>query len=423
MATHSDPEARFLPARPNLRHLRDQAKDLLRAGKAASTSEAQLKIAREYGFPSWPKLKAHVDSLTEIGRLKEAIDTEDLDRVRAMMTRNPALHRAPLGYGNNGPLTWVAECRGVEGPPSPARLEMARWMIENGSDVHQGGDGPLMRASLRERIPMLELLVNHGADVNALWDGHYPIVLGPCECLAPGALRWLLENGADPKRVSARYGGALSMLLCTYGRDAAGKHACLELLAGAGYEIPDTPALALHRGRTDLLEAHLRRDSGLLGRRFTEAEIYPPELGIQPGDGLTATPTAGGTLLHLAIEYDDLDTAAWLVARGADVNARAAVDEEGFGGHTPLYHAVVTLGRRDDAKARFLLERGADPNARTTLRKQLRDMGDAEKERLHTFHDVTPIAYARAFLEPRWVSEPALAAIAEYGGTASAGAG
>jgi hypothetical protein len=43
---------------------------------------------------------------------------------------------------------------------------MAKWMIENGSDVHQGGDGPLMRAALKgNRIPMMELLVSHGADV------------------------------------------------------------------------------------------------------------------------------------------------------------------------------------------------------------------------------------------------------------------
>ena len=34
--------------------------------------------------------------------------------------------------------------------PSEARLAMARWMIENGSDVHQGGDGPLMRAALAD---------------------------------------------------------------------------------------------------------------------------------------------------------------------------------------------------------------------------------------------------------------------------------
>ena len=52
-----------LPERPNLQHLKNQAKDLLRAGGAASLAEAQFQIARSYGFASWPKLKAHVESL------------------------------------------------------------------------------------------------------------------------------------------------------------------------------------------------------------------------------------------------------------------------------------------------------------------------------------------------------------------------
>jgi hypothetical protein len=47
------------------------------------------------------------------------------------MLRNPALHRAPLGYGKDGPLTWAAECRVPYEPPSCQRL-----MI-NGSNVHQ----------------------------------------------------------------------------------------------------------------------------------------------------------------------------------------------------------------------------------------------------------------------------------------------
>ena len=45
------PEAsRPLPDRPNLRHLKDQAKDLLKAGAAASITDARFKIARLYGF-------------------------------------------------------------------------------------------------------------------------------------------------------------------------------------------------------------------------------------------------------------------------------------------------------------------------------------------------------------------------------------
>jgi len=84
---------RPLPDRPNLRHLKDQAKDLLKAGAATSITDAQFRVARLYGFASWPKLKAHIDSLEEIGQLKQAIDTNDIVRVKTMMTRNPALVR------------------------------------------------------------------------------------------------------------------------------------------------------------------------------------------------------------------------------------------------------------------------------------------------------------------------------------------
>src|SRR5947209_15588558 len=140
--------ARPLPERPSLRHLKDQAKDLMKAGRAESLSDAQLQVARTYGFTSWPKLKSHVDLLGAAGQLKEAIDENDLARVQSMMLRNPGLHRAPLGYGKDGPLTWVAECRIPRTAPNQTRLAMAKWMIENGSDVHQGGDAPLMGASL-----------------------------------------------------------------------------------------------------------------------------------------------------------------------------------------------------------------------------------------------------------------------------------
>ena len=113
---------------------------------------------------------------------------------------------------------------------------MARWMIENGSDVHQGGDGPLMRAALDDmRIPMMELLVAHGADVNALWNGNYPIICAPCETLAPQALKWLFDHGADPHVTTQDYGSPLEMLICTYSRNAKGKNACLEVFADAGF--------------------------------------------------------------------------------------------------------------------------------------------------------------------------------------------
>jgi hypothetical protein len=41
----------------------------------------------------------------QVGELKKAIDTNDIARVRDLMTRDPELHRAPLGYGKDGPLS------------------------------------------------------------------------------------------------------------------------------------------------------------------------------------------------------------------------------------------------------------------------------------------------------------------------------
>ena len=64
-----------LPGRPDLDQLRRQARELLRAAAAndqealrriravsgkRTLSAAQLAIAREHGFPSWPKLRAEI---------------------------------------------------------------------------------------------------------------------------------------------------------------------------------------------------------------------------------------------------------------------------------------------------------------------------------------------------------------------------
>jgi hypothetical protein len=60
--------SRNLPPHPNLEHLKKQAKDLLHELKQqnsdAQLADAQFALAREYGFASWPKLKAYVESLS-----------------------------------------------------------------------------------------------------------------------------------------------------------------------------------------------------------------------------------------------------------------------------------------------------------------------------------------------------------------------
>jgi ankyrin repeat protein len=383
---------RPLPDRPNLRHLKDQAKDLLKAGAAESLADAQFQIARLYGFASWPKLKGYVESLEEIGQLKQAIDTNNISRVKAMMTRNPALHSAPLGYGKDGPLTWVAECRVPWEPPSPVRLAMAEWMITHGSDVHQGGDGPLMRAALNAyRIPMMRLLVSNGADVNALWHGHFPIIFAPCESLDPAALKWLLDHGANPNGRDHGYnisghsypGTALDYLIAGYVRSSERLSACIDVLLEAGAETKyDAPAvLALLRGRLDHLAELIDVEPGLLHQRFAELDC-----GQTGGRSLLLQ---GGTLLHVAAEYGNAAAVALLLDRGADVNARATVDEAGTGGQTAIFHAVSQVDDAGLPATQLLVERGADLTVRVKL--------PGNYERPGEIVECTPLGYALLF--------------------------
>ena len=55
-------QPRPLPSRPNLRHLKLEAKRRLAAGEFATLHDAQLAIAREYGRSSWTALKQHIES-------------------------------------------------------------------------------------------------------------------------------------------------------------------------------------------------------------------------------------------------------------------------------------------------------------------------------------------------------------------------
>jgi hypothetical protein len=392
MSTDPQEAPRPLPDRPNLRHLEDQAGELFKTGAAASVADAQSQVAGIYGFATWPKLKAHVESCEEIGQLKEAIDTNDLVRVTAMMTRNPALHRAPLGYGNDGPLTWVAECRVPWESPSQARLAIAAWMSEHGSDVHQGGDGPLMRAALNGyRIPMMELLVSHGADVNARWHGHFPIVFAPCETLDSAALQWLLDHGADPNCSDHGYqfgghpypGTALDYIIASYARSPQGLRTCIDILLEAGgktrFDAP--PVLDLLRGRLDRLAEQLEADPALVNRRFSELDC-----GMTGGRSLTLR---GGTLLHVAAEYRSPAACALLLDHGADVNARATVDEAGVGGHTAIFHAGTQSDDGGLPATQLLIERGADLTVRARL--------PGNYERPGEIVECTPLGYALLF--------------------------
>lgn len=410
---------RDFPVRPNLEQLRHQAKNLLAAFRShdpaavdafrrysprllapatAKLSQAQLVLARRYGLPSWPRLVAAC-------RMTNAIWQGDLDTVRDLVLKNPRLltEDARGIQGNWGPPMSYAANLGQD-----AIIAMLRDL--GAKDLQFAFD----RACLQGQLETARRLFAMGArpEVGS--------VMGPCETLSGTGLAFLLELGSPLTDHQGDRLAPLGLILQTYCRNPPGKHACLELVNTHGVPLPDSPPMAIHRGRIDLLEAHLQRNPDLLRRTFSHQEIFPVELGCHPDPtyALHGTPLAGGTLLHLCVDYDELAIAEWLLAHGASPDAPAAIDADGFGGHTALFGCVVsqpwrTSLRRDDAFARLLLDHGADPNPRASLRKQLRFVAD---ESLHEFRNVTPLAWGEQFQDQDWVNRPAMNLIRERGG-------
>lgn len=318
-------------------------------------------------------------------RLKEAINRNDLAEVRRLLAADPTLHEAPIGYAGDGALTWVAECRVPRVPPGETRLAMAQWMIDNGSDVNQGGGGPLSRAALDAmRIPMMELLVANGADVNAAWRGGFPVLGSPCETIDPITLKWLLDHGADPNfGDDPKLGTALDYLLGAYVRRTDDLRTCIDLLLAAGGKSKhDDPAvMAVIRGRQNELATLLDADPPLINQRFPTLDF-----GATAARMLTLR---GTTLLHVAAEFGNLESAQLLLRHGADVNAQATFDEAGVGGQTAIFHAAT---QREDCGlpiVRLLAENGAD----LALRAKLPGYYENEGEVL----DCTALGYALRF--------------------------
>lgn len=415
---------RRLPVRPALDQLRHQAKDLLRAIRTgapdalaelreyhpyppdpadAKLADAQLVLARSYQAPSWPRL-------VQAAQLATAIWHDDLETVRALVTAHPTLIHEPVLIRTDSnwgpPMTYAANL---------GHDRIIQYLHSVGATDLKSAAG---RAALQGKVATATMLYDMAGrpplDDEALG--------GPAYTLSAEGTALLLSLGA---RLRSGPGCPVEVVLQTDGRNPAAKHAILEMYAQHGLDLPDTPTMALHRGRLDLLEEHLRRDPGLLGRTLSHREIYPTEIGCgDPLDATTGTPLGGSTLLHMCVEYDELEIARWLLDRGMNPNVRAAVGRSGFGGHTPLFNTVVSQPNfwmnyrgRGPFTAPFtelLLERGADPNVRASLWKRLHP-GHGDPAR-HEYRDVTPLSWGRRFHAPIFVSEPALRRIEEAGG-------
>ena len=424
---------RHLPVHPDLDQLKRQAKDLLRNFRASNASalaefaqfhaetidpasaklaDAQLVLARAYGAASWPRI-------VQCCQMIDAIWKDDIATVRKLVTAHPnliheeALVRPPGRISNWGPpMTYAANV---------GRDRIIEMLHAMGSKDHERAVG---RAVLQGKIGTAKMLHAMAGNPPSPADR----LGGPAYTLSASGTAFVFEIGGRAVDEAGRRLAPVDVVLETDSRKPAAKHAILEMYVQHGLDLPDTPVMALHRGRIDLLERHLAADPGLANRRFHWEEVYPPELGCHDEVLAThGTSLKGVTLLHLCCDYDELSIAEWLIAKGADVNARALIDEDGFGGHTPLFNAVVSQhhfwmnyhkgGGSSTDFAKLLLDNGADPTARASLRKKLHP-GYDENAEMREFREVTPLSWGRRFHFRLLVSEPALKLIEQSGGVA-----
>ena len=409
---------RHLPNDPDLDHLKGQAKSLLAACRSgdpdarsdfeefhprgvepaeAKLADAQLVLARAYQQSSWPRLRVKVELLRAIWR-------DDVQRVRDIVTEHPDLLGENVRNENWGPPMSQAANLG--------RDAIVELLASLGARDLEKAFG---RAALQGKVSTMRKLAALGAHGPArdhhglLRDGERGRPEGAGRCR-----RRVVRLGGrppGPRRPGAEH---------VRPQPGQGKHEVLRILE-ADVDYPDTPAMAVHRGRIDLLDALFERDPGFVGRALTGEDIYPRSCGCggDDGYGLHGTPLQGATLLHMAIDYHEREIFDWLLAHGADPDARAAVDADGFGGHTPLFSAVVVQpgtvrGLEADHFVRALLERGADTSVRASIRKQLMFIDDEA----HEYHNVTALEYGRAFHEERFVNMAALNFLRAHAGEA-----
>src|SRR3989449_1167668 len=271
--------SRGLPQRPHLDVPKREARDLLKQWRAAQPealdrirrrhpkfhaakdpaiaeatfrlSDAQLVIAREYGFSHWAELKERINSNTLAAVLNTAIRADDRDTVLRVLQATPKLLHVPVRSGNWGPPMSHAANLG--------RLEMIKAIASLGArDFQHAFD----RALLQGKLECARWLHEHGAKLAP------GLVMGTCETLNPAGLGFLADLGAPFTDKQGIRLAPLGLALETYGRNPAGKHAVLEVFARQGYSLPDTPMMAFHRGDVQRLKDFLRRDPGLSERRF-----------------------------------------------------------------------------------------------------------------------------------------------------------
>lgn len=157
-------------------------------------------------------------------------------------------------------------------------------------------------------------------------------------------IRRCIQEGIDPlQHYAAR--PLVYQLVTMYSRGDEFR-VCMQVMAEFGAVVEDPVLQAVLTDDAAALEPMLQEKPELVGMRYSLPCAFTPLQEVTP--------------LHLAVEYGHRDCAGLLVQYGADVNATAVADEYGFGGHTPVFHAVNQHQNFNLPVLDFLLAQGAD---------------------------------------------------------------
>ncbi|MCG8563221.1 MAG: ankyrin repeat domain-containing protein [Hyphomicrobiales bacterium] len=194
-----------LPPRPDIDWLRKAAKqrlaELRTSDSAARLHQAQLDIARDYGFKSWRALKAHVDALSLDGQIIAAASAGRADDLARLLAEHPA--KIGIVGGQWGrPLLHLA----AEG----GHLDCVDLLIGLGFDVNLRDRldhaSALHWAAQDGHLDVVGRLVEAGADVAGEGDAHEMGVIGWATCfrnVQREVAEFLMARGAEPTIFSA----------------------------------------------------------------------------------------------------------------------------------------------------------------------------------------------------------------------------
>ena len=275
------------PARLNIEQARNQAKDLLKALKSRDRAaalrfriaipqigtysddqvfsaklalhDAQRVIAIEHGRRSWQELVAHVRqsieppySVDDLIAFFEAVKNRDSNGVRRALDAQPALIDARL-LDDNYMLEGEAFREAIRNDPHPVstRTRTALHLVSTG----------FFRNATPDVLEVARVLVERGSDVNNVgWDGNNnlsaPISLASWEG-GLDMMRLLLDAGAD---VSGEHG--VAALETAASHDNVDRYNLLE-----EYGAPVTAWSLVEMGLTDRIAGLVERDPGLLTQR------------------------------------------------------------------------------------------------------------------------------------------------------------